>query len=130
MLGANGAGKSTFLRAVAGQVRKPRRRQRADGWAATSPASPPHEIVEAGIALVPEDRGIFADLTVQENLFLGAYPRRARPCEAENMERVLSLFPKLDERPQATGAHDERRRAPDGGDRPRHDVGPGDPDAG
>jgi branched-chain amino acid transport system ATP-binding protein len=97
MLGANGAGKSTFLRAVAGQ-------------AATAQGStilmegidithrPPHEIVEAGIALVPEDRGVFADLTVHENLVLGAHPRRARPRESENMERVLSLFPRLAER--------------------------------
>lgn len=97
MLGANGAGKSTFLRAVAGQVRK------RDGSSVLMDGrdisrQPPHEIVEAGIALVPEDRGIFADLTVQENLVLGAYPRRARPSEAENMERVLSLFPKLGER--------------------------------
>jgi branched-chain amino acid transport system ATP-binding protein len=97
MLGANGAGKSTFLRAVAGQVRK---REGGsvlmDGRDITR--QPAHEIVEAGIALVPEDRGIFADLTVQENLVLGAYPRRARPSETENMDRVLSLFPKLGER--------------------------------
>jgi branched-chain amino acid transport system ATP-binding protein len=97
MLGANGAGKSTFLRAVAGQVRK------RDGGSVLMDGhditrQPAHEIVEAGIALVPEDRGIFADLTVQENLVLGAYPRRARPSETENMDRVLSLFPKLAER--------------------------------
>jgi len=59
---------------------------------------PPHEIVETGIALVPEDRGIFADLTVQENLALGAHPARARSLEAENLKHVLSLFPKLKER--------------------------------
>ena len=61
---------------------------------------PPHEIVESGIALVPEDRGIFADLTVQENLVLGAYPKRARAAEKENLERVLALFPRLGERPK------------------------------
>ncbi len=60
--------------------------------------APPHEIVEAGIALVPEDRGVFADLSVQENLSLGAYPRRARERQSENMDRVLSLFPSLAER--------------------------------
>jgi branched-chain amino acid transport system ATP-binding protein len=97
MLGANGAGKSTFLRAVAGQIRK------RDGGSVLMDGhditrQPAHEIVEAGIALVPEDRGIFADLSVQENLVLGAYPRRARPSETENMDRVLSLFPKLGER--------------------------------
>jgi branched-chain amino acid transport system ATP-binding protein len=61
---------------------------------------PAHEIVETGIALVPEDRGIFADLTVQENLTLGAHPNRARQREADNLARVLSLFPKLRERPK------------------------------
>jgi branched-chain amino acid transport system ATP-binding protein len=97
MLGANGAGKSTFLRAIAGQVRK------TDGGTvlldgADITRKPPHDIVEAGVALVPEDRGIFADLTVQENLTLGAHPKRARPREAENLERVFALFPKLTER--------------------------------
>jgi len=94
MLGANGAGKSTFLRAVAGQTRK------TEGGAVLMDGTditrrPPHEIVETGVALVPEDRGIFADLTVQENLTLGAYPARARAGEVQNLERVLSLFPKL-----------------------------------
>jgi len=97
MLGANGAGKSTFLRAIAGQTRK------MEGGTVLMDGAditlrPPHEIVETGIALVPEDRGIFADLTVQENLFLGAHPVRARALEAENMERVLGLFPKLKQR--------------------------------
>ncbi len=97
MLGANGAGKSTFLRAIAGQTAT------AQGGTILMEGidithRPPHEIVEAGIALVPEDRGVFADLTVHENLVLGAHPRRARPRESENMERVLSLFPRLAER--------------------------------
>jgi branched-chain amino acid transport system ATP-binding protein len=99
MLGANGAGKSTFLRAIAGQTRK------ADGCTVLMDGTdithrPPHEIVETGVALVPEDRGIFADLTVQENLFLGAHPARARSLEAQNLQRVLDLFPKLKERPK------------------------------
>jgi branched-chain amino acid transport system ATP-binding protein len=96
MLGANGAGKSTFLRAVAGQTPPMDGTVLMDGVDITR--SPPHEIVEVGIALVPEDRGIFADLTVHENLVLGAHPRRARPREAENMSRVLALFPRLAER--------------------------------
>jgi branched-chain amino acid transport system ATP-binding protein len=97
MLGANGAGKSTFLRAIAGQV--PVREGGnvlMDGTDITH--RPAHEIVETGIALVPEDRGVFTELSVHENLVLGAHPKRARPREAENMERVLSLFPKLAER--------------------------------
>src|SRR5262245_56135706 len=77
MPGANGAGKSTSLRAVAGQVAAaPGGTVVMDGIDITH--RPPHEIVEAGIALVPEDRGVFADLTVHENLILGAHPRRAR----------------------------------------------------
>jgi len=97
MLGANGAGKSTFLRAVAGLTPP-----MPDGTVAIEgrdiTARPPHEIVEAGIALVPEDRGVFADLTVHENLTLGAFPQRARAGEAANLERVLALFPRLAER--------------------------------
>ena len=97
MLGANGAGKSTFLRAIAGQTKA------AQGGAVLMDGTeithwPPHAIVETGIALVPEDRGVFAELTVQENLTLGACPKRARPHEAANMDRVLTLFPKLKER--------------------------------
>ena len=97
MLGANGAGKSTLIRAIAGQTRK------MDGGSVLMDGSDitrraPHEIVETGIALVPEDRGIFADLTVHENLVLGAHPRRARALESDNLERVLGLFPKLKQR--------------------------------
>jgi branched-chain amino acid transport system ATP-binding protein len=96
MLGANGAGKSTFLRAIAGQTPPQGGAVLMNGAEITH--RPPHEIVEAGIATVPEDRGIFADLTVHENLTLGAHPRRARPQEAVNLERVLTLFPRLAER--------------------------------
>ena len=97
MLGANGAGKSTLLRAIGGQtLAMPGGAVTMDGVDITR--RPPHEIVEMGIALVPEDRGMFAELTVQENLLLGAYPKRARAGEAANMERVLSLFPRLAER--------------------------------
>jgi len=97
ILGANGAGKSTFLRAVAGLT------PYMEGGSISIEGRdithlPPHEIVEAGIALVPENRGIFADLTVQENLSLGAHPQRARQLKADNLERVLNLFPKLAER--------------------------------
>ena len=58
----------------------------------------PDEIVEKGIALVPEGRGIFSDLTVKENMLLGAHPARAREKETENLHRVFELFPKLQER--------------------------------
>lgn len=96
MLGANGAGKSTFLRAITGLMSKEGGAVLMDGIDITH--LPPHEIVEAGIALVPEDLGVFADLTVHENLVLGAHPKRARDRQSENMDRVLTLFPALVER--------------------------------
>lgn len=97
VLGANGAGKSTLLKALAGLVRPAAGAQiRLGGQDLT--ALQPHRIVEAGLALVPEGRGIFGELTVRENLRLGAYPQRARAGEAERLEEVLSLFPRLTER--------------------------------
>ena len=97
ILGANGAGKSTLLRSISGICEG-----RVEGEVLLSGQSlkgnSSDEIVERGIALVPEGRGIFGDLTVKENLLLGAYPARARRDEQANMERVLRLFPKLLER--------------------------------
>lgn len=97
ILGANGAGKSSLLKALSGisegQVQGSviLDGQSLDGLSAD-------QIVEQGIALVPEGRGIFGDLTVEENLRLGAFPDRAKGDEAANLERVFSLFPKLIER--------------------------------
>ncbi len=97
MLGANGAGKSTLLKAIAGLVR-PQNGARVTFNGQDLLALPPHEIVETGIALVPEGRGIFPELTVRENLELGAYAKRARAAERENLDRVMTLFPRLAER--------------------------------
>jgi branched-chain amino acid transport system ATP-binding protein len=97
MLGANGAGKSTLLRAIAGQT--PTHEGSVvimDG--VEIQRRPAYDIVETGLAMVPEDRGIFTELTVHENLLLGAHPKRARPRETENMDRIITLFPKLAER--------------------------------
>ncbi|MBR0829746.1 ABC transporter ATP-binding protein [Bradyrhizobium manausense] len=97
ILGANGAGKSTLLKAIAGLIRPaPGATLRFEG--ADIAAVPAHMIVERGIALVPEGRGIFGELTVAENLQLGAYPARARAGEAERLAKVLALFPRLTER--------------------------------
>jgi acyl-CoA reductase-like NAD-dependent aldehyde dehydrogenase/ABC-type branched-subunit amino acid transport system ATPase component len=97
MLGANGAGKSSCLKALGGMVaHMPGARIGLGGVDLTH--MPAHAIVEAGLALVPEDRGIFADLSVRENLLLGAYLARARPHEAANLKKVLALFPRLGER--------------------------------
>lgn len=97
MLGANGAGKSSLLKAVAGVVPAlPDKHVTLDGQ--NIAALPAHVIVEAGLALVPEGRGVFGDLTVEENLLLGANPQRAREGEAARRDMVLTLFPRLRER--------------------------------
>ena len=106
ILGANGAGKTTLLNAIAGVVpAAPGARiaiSGADSAGRDLAGVPAHKIVEAGIALVPEGRGIFGELTVRENLLLGAYPARARANEAANLDMVLGLFPRLKERLRQT----------------------------
>jgi branched-chain amino acid transport system ATP-binding protein len=103
ILGANGAGKSSLLRAIAG-LKPPEAGcdVRLDG--ASLIGMPAHEVLEAGIALVPEGRGLFADLTVLENLRLGAYARRARASAVKNLELVFKMFPRLAERQGQTVA--------------------------
>jgi branched-chain amino acid transport system ATP-binding protein len=97
ILGANGSGKTSLLKAVAGIIPNlPGAKISLAGRDLRAMRA--NEIVEAGLALVPEGRGIFGELTVRENLMLGAYARRARPREQENLDRTLSLFPKLSER--------------------------------
>jgi branched-chain amino acid transport system ATP-binding protein len=97
ILGANGAGKSSLLKAIAGIVPAlPGKRISLAGRDLS--VLPAHEIVEAGLALVPEGRGIFGELTVKENLLLGANPKRARQGETARRGQVLTLFPRLGER--------------------------------
>ncbi len=97
MLGANGAGKSTLLKCIARLIPSlPGSRIALDGQDLL--ALPAHAVVEAGIALVPEGRGIFGELSVRENLQLGAHAKRARAGEKEQLQRVLSIFPKLEQR--------------------------------
>jgi branched-chain amino acid transport system ATP-binding protein len=97
ILGANGAGKTTLLKTLSGLVR-PHAGARLALNGRDLTALKPHQIVEAGVALVPEGRGIFGNLTVRENLQLGAFAQRARANEAENLARVCSLFPILEHR--------------------------------
>jgi acyl-CoA reductase-like NAD-dependent aldehyde dehydrogenase/ABC-type branched-subunit amino acid transport system ATPase component len=97
ILGANGAGKTSLMKAIAGIVPcLPGKRVTLSGGDLSR--LPAHEIVEAGLASVPEGRGIFGELTVAENLLLGANPKRARDSEAARRKQVLSLFPRLNER--------------------------------
>lgn len=97
MLGANGAGKSSLLKAVAGIVpAEPGTEIRMNGRVISGLDA--HLIVEQGIALVPEGRGVFGDLTVAENLALGAFAKRARGGEQSTLRLVHDLFPRLVER--------------------------------
>ncbi len=95
ILGANGAGKTTTLRAVCGMV-KTTGEIRFDGRPIGGHAT--EDIVRRGIAHVPEGRGTFAQLTVEENLRLGAYGRRAKALLARDFTRAYEFFPVLGER--------------------------------
>lgn len=96
LIGANGAGKTTTLRTIAGLI-KPRQ-----GWVKFEGNDvhqyKGHELVSRGIAMVPEGRGVFARLSVAENMDMGAYHRNDRAGIAEDMERMYNLFPRLRER--------------------------------
>lgn len=96
LIGANGAGKSTTLRAISGLL-KPK-----EGDILLEEHSlkntPPHEVVKKGISHAPEGRKIFATLTVRENLELGAYLRKDKSGIEADMDRVFELFPRLKER--------------------------------
>jgi len=96
LIGANGAGKSTTLRAVSGLVKPSGGTITFDGKSLAGLA--PHKILRLGLAQVPEGRGIFPNLTVDENLDLGAFARADRKNVAGDRERVFSLFPRLKER--------------------------------
>ena len=95
LLGANGAGKTTTLRAVCGMVRYSGDIRFAG---ARMNGNATEDIVQLGIAHVPEGRGTFTDLTTEENLRLGAYTRRNKAAVAQDMERVYHYFPRLKER--------------------------------
>lgn len=96
LLGANGAGKTTLLRTVSGLVRPASGRIELDGRRVDR--LPPERLVGLGLAHVPEGRQVFPDLTVAENLRLGAYRRRDRAGIRRDLERVLAIFPILRER--------------------------------
>ncbi len=95
LLGANGAGKTTTLRALCGMIRRAGEitlgGERIDAVAT-------EDIVRRGVGHVPDGRGTFMELTVEENLRLGAYTRRDRAAVATDLERVFGYFPRLKER--------------------------------
>jgi branched-chain amino acid transport system ATP-binding protein len=96
LLGANGAGKSTTLRVISGLVKL---RSGTITFAGTDLASlAPHRIPELGIAHVPEGRQVFPEMTVQENLEIGAYVPKAKAERSRTLELVYSIFPRLSDR--------------------------------
>jgi branched-chain amino acid transport system ATP-binding protein len=96
LIGANGAGKTTTLRTISGLLKPTRGSVTFAGRPIT--ALPAHTIVAHGLAHVPEGRGIFANLTVEENLQLGAYLRDDPAAVAKDRARALELFPRIRER--------------------------------
>jgi branched-chain amino acid transport system ATP-binding protein len=98
LIGANGAGKTTTLRAITGLVPPAAGSIHFNGHDSTSATS--FSLVQQGLAMVPEGRGVFPQLTVSENIAMGAYVRNDKAAIANDVERVFSLFPRLRERSQ------------------------------
>jgi len=96
LLGANGAGKSTTLRAITGLLKPESGRIVFDGADITGGAA--HKLVARGVSMAPEGRGVFANLTVLENLEMGAYLTRDKAVIKRDLERAFTLFPRLKER--------------------------------
>ncbi|HEX4085503.1 MAG TPA: ABC transporter ATP-binding protein [Chthoniobacteraceae bacterium] len=96
LIGANGAGKSTTLRAISGIRRAASGSVLFEGEDITH--LPPHKIVERGLSHVPEGRMIFPNLTVRENLDMGAYRRKDRKSFGKDFDYIYTMFPRLKER--------------------------------
>lgn len=96
LIGGNGAGKTTTLRAISGLVRAARGHVTFHGQRISN--LPPHQIVALGLSHAPEGRGIFSNLTVDENLDIGAFLRRDADAVARDKDHALTLFPRLKER--------------------------------
>lgn len=101
LLGANGAGKSTTLKAISGMVQPSAGGIEFAGESLVGKT--PNQIVSMGIAHVPEGRRIFKDLTVSENLRMGAYSRSDKQGISQDLDMVLELFPRLSERSRQLG---------------------------
>lgn len=96
LIGSNGAGKTTTLKSLAGLIQPAAGQIRYDGQSLN--AIPAHQRVSMGIALVPEGRGVFARLSIAENLLMGAYSRSNQAEISEDLARMYALFPRLVER--------------------------------
>jgi branched-chain amino acid transport system ATP-binding protein len=96
LVGGNGVGKTTLLRSVMGLVRPWKGSIQFDGQDVSH--LPPYAKAEMGLVLVPEGRQLFTDMSVVENLEMGASPKHARPNLNKNLKRVFEMFPRLQER--------------------------------
>jgi branched-chain amino acid transport system ATP-binding protein len=96
LVGGNGVGKTTLLRSVMGLLRPWKGKVLFDGQDVSR--LPPYAKAEMGLVLVPEGRQLFTEMSVIENLEMGASPRHARPHLKENLKRVFEMFPRLQER--------------------------------
>jgi branched-chain amino acid transport system ATP-binding protein len=96
LVGGNGVGKTTLLRSVMGLVRPWKGKVLFDGQDVIH--MPPYTKAEMGLVLVPEGRQLFTDMSVVENLEMGATPKHARPNLSKNLQRVFEMFPRLQER--------------------------------
>ena len=96
LIGANGAGKTTTLKAITGM------QPISDGdivfYGRSVRGRPAHELVRMGLAMVPEGRGVFTRMTIDENLLMGAYTRADKHAVQDDIDRVFSIFPRLKER--------------------------------
>jgi branched-chain amino acid transport system ATP-binding protein len=96
LIGANGAGKTTTLRTISSLLKPRKGNVVLEGEVISD--IPPHDLVYKGVAMVPEGRGVFARLTVAENLDMGAYSRTDKAAIQQDLDWVYTLFPRLKER--------------------------------
>jgi len=100
LIGANGAGKTTTLKGITGL--QPVKSGKIHYAGTDITGKPAFQLVRKGLSMVPEGRGVFGALTIEENLAMGAYTRDDRPAIKTDIERVFSLFPRLKERRRQT----------------------------
>ena len=96
LIGSNGAGKTTTMKAITGTL--PLAGGSIDYLGKSIKGQGPWDLVKQGLAMVPEGRGVFARMTITENLLMGAYIRNDKPGIAEDVEKIFTIFPRLRER--------------------------------
>ena len=98
LIGSNGAGKTTTMKAITGSLKAAAGQILYQGQEVQTQG--PWDLVQQGLVMVPEGRGVFARMSIMENLYMGAYLRKDKPGIALDIERVFDLFPRLKERSQ------------------------------